>query len=78
MATANCGEPLIPNDARVLNGLASVSTMEMLLPAELEVKIAPVCGLMASDVGLMPTLTLEDPPVSGLNAEMILLPLEVI
>ena len=67
----------MPKVWRVLKGFESVSTIEIVLLAELEVRIAPVCGFSASEVGLMPTLTEPPPPVSGLKAVMTFEPLEL-
>jgi hypothetical protein len=78
MATPNWVDPGNPKVSRVLIGLESVSTMEIEFPKVFEVKIAPVCGLMASEVGLIPTLTEVAPPVSGLNEEMTFEPLELL
>src|SRR5207253_3438175 len=72
MATPNVGEPGIPKVCCVLKGFEMLSTIEIVLLAELEVRIAPVWGLMAREVGLMPTLTELPPPVSGLNCTMVL------
>lgn len=78
MATPNVGEPGIPRVWCVLKGLEMVSTIEMVLLAELAVSIAPVCGLMAREVGLMPTLTeVPPPPGSGLNSVIAFVPLEL-
>ena len=70
------GGPGKPYERRVLNGLESVSTIEIVLFSVFTVMICPVCGLIASDVGLMPTRTLDDAPVSGLNELTRLPPLE--
>src|SRR2546430_1958868 len=56
MATPNVGEPGMPRVWCVLKGLEIVSTIEMVLLAELDVSMAPVCGLIAREVGLTPTL----------------------
>ena len=76
MATPNVGEPGMPKVWCVLKGNESVSTMEMVLLAELDVRSAPVCGLIAKEVGLTPTLT-EPPPPSGTNSVMEFVPLEL-
>src|SRR5215472_18762662 len=77
IATPNVGEPGIPRVWRVLKGLETVSTIEMVLLAELAVSIAPVCELIAREVGLTPTPTELPPPVSGLNSVMVFVPLEL-
>src|SRR6266566_3180639 len=77
MATPNVGEPGRPRVCCVLKGFEMLSTIEIVLLAELEVRIAPVWGLMAREVGLMPTLTELPPPVSGLNCTMVFVPLEL-
>src|SRR5438034_11678788 len=59
MATPNVGEPGIPKVCCVLKGFEMLSTIEIVLLAELEVRIAPVWGLMAREVGLMPTRSEE-------------------
>src|SRR5712692_7388953 len=76
MATPKVGDPGMPSVCRVLKGLESVSTMETVLLAELDVRIAPVCELTAREVGLIPTLTELCPP-SGLNSKIALVPLEL-
>ena len=48
MATPNVAEPGMPKVWRVLKGFESVSTIEIVLLAELEVRIAPVCGFSAA------------------------------
>ena len=77
MATPNVGEPGKPSVCSVRKGFESVSTIEIVLLAELEVRIAPVCGFTAREVGLMPTLTELPPPLSGLNWVMVFVPLEL-
>ena len=77
MATANCGEPPRPKVLRVLNGLESVSMMDRVWLVEFTVMMPPVCGLIVSEVGLMPTRTEEVAPVSGLKVVTTLPPLEV-
>ena len=77
IATPKVGEPGIPRVWCVLKGLEIVSTMETVLLPKLDVRIAPVCGLIARDVGLMPTLTELPPPVSGLNCVIEFVPLEL-
>ena len=77
MATPNVGEPVMPRVWCVLKGLAMVSTIEMVLLAELAVSMAPVCGLIAREVGLTPTLTELPPPLSGLYSVMAFVPLEL-
>src|SRR5215831_2033347 len=77
MATPNVGEPGIPRVCRVLKGLETVSTIEIVLLAEFAVSIAPVCGLIAREVGLTPTLTGICWPESGLNVVMEFVPLEL-
>src|SRR5260221_5380613 len=77
MATPNCGDPPRPKVLRVLNGLEMVSMIETVWLAELMVRMAPGCGLMASAVGVIPTWTLEVAPVSGLKVLTTLPPLDV-
>src|SRR5260370_34823493 len=76
MATPKVGESGNPRVWRVLKGLEIVSPTETVLLAELDVSIAPVCGLIAREVGLMPTLTELSPP-SGLNSKIAFVPLEL-
>src|SRR5215831_5388553 len=78
MATPNVGEPGIPRVWCVLNGLETVSTMEAVLLPKLDVRIAPVCGLIAREVGLMPTVTELPPPESGLNSVIVFVLLEFV
>src|SRR5690348_16082626 len=52
-ATPKVADPGKPSVWSVLNGFESVSTMDIVLLAELDVRIAPVCGFTASEVGLM-------------------------
>src|SRR5260221_8363734 len=77
MATPNCGEPPRPKVLRVLKGFEMVSMIETVWLAELIVKMPPVCGLMASEVGLIPTWTVEVTPVSGLKVLTTLPALDV-
>ena len=78
MATPNCGDPSSPKLLLVLNGFEMVSMMEMVWLAELTVTMPPVWGLIASEVGLMPTRTAVVEPLSGLKVETMLPPLEVV
>src|SRR5260370_18320171 len=67
----------MPKVCRVLKGLESVSTIEIVLLPELDVRIAPVCGFSPSEVGFIPTLAELPPPVSGLKAVITFEPLEL-
>ncbi len=77
MATPNCGDPPRPKVLRVLKGFEMVSMIETVWLAELMVRMPPVCGLMAREVGLIQTWTAEVAPVSGLKVLTTLPPLDV-
>src|SRR5215467_1117465 len=77
IATPNVGEPGIPRVWCVLKGLETVSTIEMVLLAELVVRSAPVWGLMAREVGLTPTPVELPPTPPGMNSVMVFVPLEL-
>src|SRR5579859_1240153 len=70
------GGPGKPYDFRVLKGLDRVSTIEIVLLMLFKVRMPPVNGFSASEVGLIPTWTVLDAPLSGLNELTTFPPLE--